>query len=112
MSSSSVERHAVTAMDVDVNSDSLRVDLSDGRTITAPLAWFPRLMQATSKERKEWRLIGGGRGIHWPAVDEDISVSGLLAGQPSTESQTSLAKWLATRAKATERPKKSSRNKP
>ncbi len=111
MSSSSVEKRDVNAIDVDVNSDSLTVELSDGRTITAPLAWFPRLMQATPKERKDWRLIGGGQGIHWPAVDEDISVSGLLAGQPSMESQGSLAKWLASRAKSTDRPKKPNRNK-
>ncbi len=96
MSSSSVEKQAA-ATDVEVREDSLTVELSDGRTITAPLAWFPRLMQATAKERRQWRLIGGGQGIHWPAVDEDISVEGLLAGRPSAESQTSFAKWLAAR---------------
>ncbi len=111
MSSSSVVQRDVNAVDVDVYSDSLTVELSDGRTISAPLAWLSLLRQATPKERKEWRLIGGGRGIHWPAVDEDISVSGLLAGQPSMESQSSLAKWLASREK-TARPKKANRNKP
>jgi hypothetical protein len=111
MSSSSVEKQAA-ATDVEVREDSLTVELSDGRTITAPLAWFPRLVQATAKERRQWRLIGGGQGIHWPAVDEDISVEGLLAGRPSAESRASFAKWLAARAKSVERPKKSSRNKP
>ena len=111
MSSSSVEKQAA-ATDVDVREDSLTVELSDGRTITAPLAWFPRLVQATAKERRQWRLIGGGQGIHWPAVDEDISVEGLLAGRPSAESRTSFAKWLAARAKSAVRAKKSSRSKP
>ena len=85
---------------VDVNADSLTVELADGRTVAAPLAWYPRLMHANEAERKDWRLIGGGRGIHWPAVDEDISVANILAGQPSMESQTSLKKWLDARAKA------------
>jgi len=80
-----------------VTADSLSVELADGRTIAAPLAWYPRLAHGTVKERKTWRLIGGGRGIHWPDLDEDISVVNLLAGQPSGESQTSLKKWLAGR---------------
>jgi hypothetical protein len=111
MSSSSVERRVVAATDVEVSADSLTVGLSDGRTISAPLAWFPRLLEATRKERKQWRLIGGGEGIHWPAIDEDISVAGLLAGHPSAESRTSFAKWLAERGKSSERRKKSNRNK-
>jgi hypothetical protein len=74
------------------------VELADGRTIAVPVAWYPRLAHATPAERTAWRLIGGGRGIHWPAVDEDISVTNLLSGQPSAESQTSFKKWLAGRA--------------
>lgn len=101
MSSFSVEKSEVLATRVTVSEDTLSVELADGRTIAVPLAWYPRLMHATSAERTSWRLIGGGRGIHWPAVDEDISVANLLAGQPSAESQSSFKKWLASRAKPT-----------
>jgi hypothetical protein len=82
-----------------VNEDTLSAELADGRTIAVPLAWYPRLIHATSVERDSWRLIADGRGIHWPAVDEDISVANLLAGQPSAESQNSFKKWLTSRAK-------------
>jgi hypothetical protein len=82
-----------------VSEDTLTVDVADGRTIAAPLAWYPRLAHANARERGSWRLIGGGRGIHWPAIDEDISIANLLAGQPSSESQSSFKKWLAGRAK-------------
>ena len=100
MSSSVTDHAGVSALRVKVTRDALSVDLSDGRTIVAPLAWFPRLIHATTKERNEWRLIGRGVGIHWDAVDEDISVANLLNGQASRESQGSLKKWLATRPKA------------
>jgi hypothetical protein len=83
---------------VRVSEDTLSVDLSDGRTISVPLAWFPRLLQSTPEERKNWRLIGRGRGIHWKDIDEDISVEGLLAGRPSGESQSSFKKWLDRRS--------------
>jgi hypothetical protein len=73
------------------------VDLSDGRTVTVPTAWYPRLACGTASERRNWRLIGLGEGIHWPDLDEDISVEGLLAGCPSGESQASLQKWLKAR---------------
>lgn len=85
------------AIAVTVTEDTLCVDLSDGRTISVPLAWFPRLVHATKEERKNWRLIGKGEGIHWEDIDEDISVEGLLAGKPSGESQESLKKWLKKR---------------
>lgn len=78
-----------------ITEDTLTVDLSDGRTISVPLAWFPRLLHASSEERKKWQLIGKGQGIHWEDIDEDISVEGLLAGKPSGESQSSFRKWLA-----------------
>ncbi len=99
MSSSTVETREALAVDVEVNEDTLSVELSDGRTIAAPLAWYPRLEHGTREERNKWRLIGRGVGIHWPAIDEDISVANLLAGQPSAESQTSFKKWLAGRHK-------------
>ena len=67
------------ATDVTFTADSLRVMLADGREVSAPLAWFPRLLHATDQQRNQWRLIGGGIGIHWPDVDEDISTESLLA---------------------------------
>src|SRR5574341_672423 len=73
-----VERAEALAVDVACTDDTLTVLLSDGRVISAPLAWFPRLLEATPKQRREWELIGGGIGIHWEAVDEDISVASLL----------------------------------
>ncbi len=97
MSSSTVDSQAGTAAGVDVNDDVLSVELTDGRTITVPLAWYPRLSHGTSAERKHWRLIGNGRGIHWPDLDEDVSVENLLTGKPSGESQASFKKWLGQR---------------
>ncbi len=93
MSISAVEIEVPYAENVRVTKDTLSVDLSDGRTISAPLEWFPRLVYATLKERKNWRLIGRGHGIHWENIDEDISIEGLLAGRPSGESQSSFKKW-------------------
>ena len=93
------EPRAVAGEDVKVTGDTLLVELSDGRTITAPLAWFPRLLHGTTKERNNWRFIGRGEGIHWPDLDEDISVEGLVLGKPSGESQASFARWLAKRGK-------------
>ena len=98
MSISAIEIETPLARAVRVTQDSLHVDLADGRTISVPLAWYPRLLHATADERKSWRLIGMGRGIHWEALDEDISVEGLLAGRASGESQTSLKKWLNSRS--------------
>ena len=97
MNSSTVETHVPSATGAQVNDDTLSVDLSDGRTISVPLAWYPRLSHGTSDERDHWRLIGNGRGIHWPDLDEDISVENLLADQPSGESQTSFKRWLDQR---------------
>ncbi|MDQ3507575.1 MAG: DUF2442 domain-containing protein [Actinomycetota bacterium] len=78
--------------------DSLTVELSDGRSISVPLAWCPRLFHGTSEERADWRVVGRGDGVHWPALDEDISVENLLAGQPSGESRKSLKRWMEGRA--------------
>jgi hypothetical protein len=83
---------------VSVSEDSLSVELSDGRSVSVPLAWFPRLLHGTPAERDEWRLIGKGEGIHWEALDEDISIESLVAGRRSGESQESLKKWLKSRA--------------
>lgn len=97
MSISALEMAVPNAEGVTVTEDTLSVDLSDGRTISVPLTWFPRLLDATPEERKNWRFIGKGHGIHWEDIDEDISVEGLLAGKPSGESQASFKKWLETR---------------
>ena len=93
MNISAVEMEIPLAQSVRVTLDTLHVDLSDGRTISVPVGWYPRLASATSEERREWRLIAQGRGIHWASIDEDISVEGLLAGRPSGESQTSYKQW-------------------
>jgi len=98
MSISTDEMALPRAEAVTVTNDTLRIDLSDGRTISVPVAWFPRLLHATQEERNNWRLIGKGHGIHWKDIDEDISVEGLLAGRPSGESQVSFKKWLDLRA--------------
>ena len=98
------ETPAPTAHSVKITLDALTVDLTDGRTISVPLAWFPRLLHGTREERNIWRLIGRGNGIHWEDLDEDISVENLLAGRPSGESQASFKKWLATRSRKKKRP--------
>ena len=82
---------------VEVTDDTLSVDLSDGRTIAVPLAWYPRLLQGSMEERNSWRLIGGGEGIHWNQLDEDISVKNIILGQSSGESQKSFQRWLNER---------------
>src|SRR4030042_268004 len=98
MSTSANEMEVPNAENVTITEDTLSVDLSDGRTISGPLAWFPRFLQSTPEERNNWRLIGKGRGIHWEDIDEDISVEGLLSGKPSGESQPSFKKWLDRRS--------------
>ncbi len=85
--------HAVT-----VSSETLTAELSDGRTLTVPLDWFPRLIHATPAERSNWRLIGRGTGVHWPDLDEDISIEALIAGRGSTESQASFQRWLEAKS--------------
>lgn len=81
-----------------LDEENLTVQLSDGRSISVPLAWFPRLVHGTPEERANWRLIGPGEGLHWPDLDEDISAEGIVLGRPSGESQRSLARWLSERA--------------
>jgi hypothetical protein len=98
MSSLAVETQSSLAQRIEVTRDALVVDLTDGRTLSVPLEWYPRLSHATPVERSKWRLIGRGEGIHWPDLDEDIRVEALLAGHRSGESQTSLRKWLESRS--------------
>jgi hypothetical protein len=81
-----------------VTEDALIVDLTDGRTASVPLTWYPRLLHGRPEERDNWRLIGNGEGIHWPDLDEDISVENILLGKPSRESQSSFKRWLQGRA--------------
>jgi hypothetical protein len=96
--SSSVEQAEVPrAVRVCTSDDELTVQFHDGRTISVPLRWYPRLEHASSEERQNWELIGNGMGIHWPAVDEDISVQALLRGLPSGESPASLQHWRTAR---------------
>jgi hypothetical protein len=99
MTISKVEREIPNAVEVGITEEALTVELSDGRTVSVPLAWYPRLLRATPKERGDWRLIGKGQGVHWNVLDEDVSVEGLLAGHRSGESQASFKRWLAGRAK-------------
>ena len=82
------------AVAITVSEDSLTAQLSDGRTISAPLAWYPRLAHATPKERDNWEIHAGGQHLHWPDLDEDLSVEMLLTGQRSGESQKSFKRWL------------------
>ena len=85
------------AIQVTVTDDTLTVDLEDGRTIAVPIGWFPRLAYGTAAERANVQIAGAGFGVHWPDLDEDIGVEGLLLGKKSTESPASLARWLEQR---------------
>ena len=97
MNSSMIEVQVPRAQSVTVTDDALIVDLVDVRTISVPLAWYPRLLHSKPEERSKWRLIGDREGIHWPELDEDVSVENLLFGRPSGESQRSFKKWLEGR---------------
>ncbi len=97
MNTLKVETPVPRAQDVVLTEDSLTVDLIDGRTVTVPLAWYPRLLHGQPEERNNWRLTGKGEGIHWLSLDEDISVENLLLGKPSGESQPSFKRWLEKR---------------
>lgn len=92
-----VEIRPATARNVVVTEESVTVELDDGRAISVPVAWYPRLLQATPEERNNWRLIARGEGIHWPDIDEDISIENILFGKPSGESQRSFKQWLDNR---------------
>ena len=97
MTTLTLDSASLIATSAEVTDDSLDVELADGRSISVPLAWYPRLLHATAAERAHFRFIGGGEGIHWPDLDEDISVEGIVAGRPSGESQRSLQRWLESR---------------
>ena len=98
MSTSVTDMRAPVATAVAIEDDTLRVDLDDGRTITIPLAWYPRLAHANVEERAICRLIGKGSGIHWPDIEEDVSVLALLQGKASAESPASFKRWLEARS--------------
>lgn len=98
MNTSSPELKEALVQNVTVSGEALIADLLDGRTIIVPLAWFPRLAHGTPEERSNWHVIGSGEGIHWPDLDEDISVESLLAGHGSRETQESLRRWLERRS--------------
>jgi hypothetical protein len=97
MNTSAVEIAVPDAQTVRVTDDELIVELTDGRTIIVPIAWFPRLSHGTSDERDNWEFLGGGMGIHWEDLDEDISIRGLLLGRKSAETQASFKRWLEQR---------------
>ena len=97
MTTFAIDLGVPAVQDVRVSDDALTVDLVDGRTLSVPLPWYPRLLHASPEERNHWRLIGRGEGIHWPDLDEDISVEGLILGRPSGESQQSFQRWLEQR---------------
>ena len=97
MTTPGVELHFPAVVGVSLDDDALATVLSDGRTISVPLAWYPRLLHGRPEERNDWRLIARGEGIHWPVLDEDICVESLIRGKPSSESATSLRRWLAQR---------------
>ncbi|PYV42158.1 MAG: DUF2442 domain-containing protein [Acidobacteria bacterium] len=98
MNTLTAEIHQARIEHLVVTDDSLTVELADGRTVSVPLAWYPRLLHGSIKERNRWRLIGKGEGVHWPDLDEDISVQNLLLGQSSGESQSSFKRWLDRKA--------------
>ena len=94
MTTSIVELAIPGAISVAATEDTLTAELTDGRTISVPLAWYPRLLHATPEERANWKLFADAQHIHWPDLDEDISVEGLLAGRPSMEGAGSFQRWL------------------
>src|ERR1700730_9219863 len=101
MTTSSLATEAAAAKNVKVTEDALIVGLRDGRSVSVPIEWYPRLGEGRPNERRHWELIGPGIGIHWPDLDEDISVEGLLLGLPSGESAPSLQRWRAARRRPT-----------
>lgn len=99
MSTLAIDSTASRAIAVRLTKDTLAVDLADGRTVFVPLVWYPRLMEGSLKERANHRFIGEGEGIHWPDLDEDVSVENILAGKMSGESSKSFARWLEARSR-------------
>ncbi len=103
MSDSHVATETAAAKNVRVTDRALVVELRDGRVVSVPLAWYPWLAEGSPSERRRWELLGPGIGIHWPDLDEDISVAGLLQGVRSGESARSLETWRATRERPARR---------
>ena len=101
MNTSATEIQEPRAQEVRINADDVVVELVDGRTLTVPLAWFPRLWYGSEQERGRFEIIGDGSYIHWPDLDEDLSIAGMLAGRRSRESADSLKRWLASRESKT-----------
>jgi hypothetical protein len=101
-----IDSAASRATAVRLTEDTLVVDLADGRTVSVPLAWYPRLLQGSPAERANHRFIGDGEGIHWPDLDEDISVENILAGKVSGEGSKSFERWLGARSEARRAKKK------
>lgn len=97
MSTSRTEQQPPMARAVLTSKSTLSVELVDGRSISVPVEWYPRLAHGSEVERNNWRLVGNGVGIHWPDLDEDILIDGLLAGKKSGEGRQSLEQWLASR---------------
>ena len=119
MTTSNLATEIPIATDVKVTVEALIVALQDGRVVSVPLAWYPRLAEGTPAERRNWELIGPGIGIHWPALDEDISIDALLRGLGSNESASSLHRWRASRRRPANKPlqptsrtRKTARSKP
>ena len=100
MNTSPADIAPAEAESVIISDDVLTVELVDGRSISVPISWYPRLAHGTAEERDNWELLGGGIGLRWPDLDEDISVHGLLAGRRSGETQASLQRWLESRKQA------------
>ncbi len=100
MTTSNLATETATATHVKVTERALVVELRDGRSVSVPIEWYPRLAEGRPSERRHWELIGPGIGIHWPDLDEDISVEGLLRGLPSAESASSLQRWRAARRRS------------
>jgi hypothetical protein len=103
MSSLGVDIQEARAQSVTVSDEALSVDLVDGRTVIVPLVWFPRLWHGSKEERENFEIFGDGAYIHWPDLDEDLTIAGLLEGKRSGETPTSLKKWLASRKPATKK---------
>ena len=103
MTTSSAATETAAAKNVRVTNHELVVELRDGRVVSVPLAWYPRLAEGSPRERRRWELLGPGIGIHWPDLDEDISIDGLLQGLPSGESLASLNEWRVARKRPANR---------
>ena len=92
-----IDDSSLRAVRAQVTKEALVVDLADGRSVSVPLGWYPRLMEASEEEKRQLRLIGNGEGIHWDLLDEDLSVEGIVAGRRSMESAESFRRWLQDR---------------